>query len=185
MKIALFVIAVVIVLVILGIKYYNQFVKGKLGVEKSSSNIDVVRKKRFDLIPNLLECVKKYISYEQETLQKIVQARSTYEKAQTSHEKNMLDGILNDQLSKLFALAENYPDLKADTQFTNLQNELSTVEGELVVSRNQYNEAVRAYNEDVKVFPNNIFASVLGFREMQFIEIEDKEKENIKVDFSK
>ena len=183
MKIALVIIAVVIILALLGIKYYNQFVREKLKVDKSNSNIDVVRKKRFDLIPNLIECVKKYMSYEQETLQKIVQARSSYQKAQTDHEKVMLEGILGEQLKNLFALAEEYPDLKADTQFTNLQNELSSVEGELVVAKNQYNEATRVYNEAIKVFPNNIFASVLGFKQMQFIEID--EKENIKVDFSK
>lgn len=185
MKIALVVIAIVLILVILGIKYYNQFVREKLKVDKANSNIDVTRKKRFDLIPNLLECVKKYMSYEQETLQKIVQARSAYQKAQTNHEKNMLEGILSEQLKSLFALAEEYPDLKADTQFTNLQNELSDIESEMANSRNQYNEATRVYNETIKVFPNNMFAAVLGFREMRFIETKEEEKENVKIDFSK
>lgn len=185
MKVALIVVAVVIILVILGIKYYNQFVREKLKVEKADSNIDVVRKKRFDLIPNLLECVKKYMSYEQETLQKIVQARSSYQKAQTNQEKNMLEGILGEQLKNLFALAEEYPDLKADEQFTNLQNELSTIEGELVTMKNQYNEATRVYNESIKVFPNNVFAAIFGFTQIQFIEIDEKEKENVKIDFSK
>lgn len=185
MKVALIILAIVIVLIILGVKYYNQFVREKLKVEKADSNIDVVRKKRFDLIPNLLECVKKYMSYEQETLEKIVQARSQYERAQTGHEKGMLEGILNSELKNLFALAENYPDLKADSQFTNLQDELSTVEGELVSMKNQYNEATRVYNEAIKIFPNNVFAAVFGFTQMQFIEIEDKEKENVKIDFSK
>lgn len=185
MKIALIIIAIVIVLVILAVKYYNQFVRGKLKVEKADSNIDVVRKKRFDLIPNLLECVKKYMSYEQETLQKVVQARNSYEKAQSSHEKGMLEGILNNELKNLFALAENYPDLKADEQFTNLQDELSAVENELVNMKNQYNDVTRQYNEDIKVFPNNVFAAVFGFTPISFIEIAENEKENVKIDFSK
>ncbi len=182
-KALIVVIATIVVLVIVFIMYYNKFIKGRLNVEKSISNIDVVRKKRYDLIPNLIECVKKYMSYEQETLTKIVDMRNLASKMESRQEKEAIDYNLGEQFKNVFALAEQYPDLKSDSQFTKLQTELTNIESELVKEKNGYNESVRHYNESIKLFPNSLFAAILGFAPVMFIGIDEKEKENIKVKF--
>jgi len=168
-------------------------VKAKLLVESSWSDIDTLLKKRYDLIPNLLETVKGYASHEQDTLNGVVEARAkagqmNIDLSKATPEQMMAfqasQGELSQMLGKLFALSESYPDLKADTSFLNLQKELSEIEGEINMSRRMYNGAVRAFNELIQMFPSNIIAKIFGFADKKFFELDDeKERENVKVKF--
>ncbi|MCL2143558.1 MAG: LemA family protein [Methanomassiliicoccaceae archaeon] len=176
-------IAVVIVFVLILILFYNSFVKKKLKVENNLSEIKIQCKKRFDLVPNLVETVKGYAQHEKETLENVTLARSAGVTAKSVRELADANNQLTQMLSKLFALGEQYPDLKANANFMMLQNELVSIEKAIAASRSFYNDAVMMYNRAVRQIPGNIFASLFGFREEEFFDASEEELENVKVTF--
>lgn len=152
---------------------YNSLVKTNVRVEEAWSDITVQLKRRFDLIPNLVETVKGYAKHEAQTLEKVVEQRSNAiggSVKETAETENMLSGALK----SLFAVAESYPDLKANQNFLQLQGELVDTEDKIQASRRFYNGAVRELNTKVQVFPTNIFAGMLGFSKKEFFEVEDQ-----------
>lgn len=166
---------------------YNSLIRLKNRVAEAWSDIDVQLKRRYDLIPNLIETVKGYAAHESATLEKVVAARSAAMSAQsTGDTKTMMEAenALSSTLKSIFALSENYPDLKANTNFLELQRELSDTENKIMASRRFYNGNVRDFNTKLQVFPTNIMAGMLNFKAFDYFEIEDaKEKENVSVKF--
>ena len=180
------VIVVLIVLAVVGI--YNSLVSLKLRTENAWAQIDTQLKRRFDLIPNLVETVKGYAKHESETLERVVEARNQYVAANGSVEgAARAEGMLEGAVKQLFALAENYPDLKANQNFANLHVELTGTEDKIAYARQFYNDTVQMYNEKLMVFPNNIVVSMFGankFTPKAFFEIANEvERENVKVSF--
>jgi LemA protein len=168
----LIILAVILVLFVIII--YNRLVTLKNRMDESWFQIDVQLKRRSDLVPNLVETVKGYAKHERETLEKVIQARSMLQQAGT--DKNKIadaNNILAGALKSLFAVAENYPDLKANQNFLNLQIELSGIEDKIAYARQFYNETVRMYNEFQQIFPANIFAGLFGHKSAQYFEITD------------
>ncbi len=150
---------------------YNRFIKGKNLVKEAWSGIDVQLKRRYDLIPNVVDTVKGYAGYEKELLRNITNIRSKTMQLNSPGEKAKPESELSDMLKNLFAVVENYPDLKANQNFLNLQNQLAEVEDQIQYSRRYYNGAVRDYNTRIESFPSNIIAMLLGFKKEEFFEI--------------
>lgn len=156
---------------------YNGLVSKRNKVKQATSGIDVYLTQRFELIPNLVECVKTYMKYEQETLIEITKMREKYNQT-----KNLKDAeVLNNQCNKIIAVAENYPELKASEQFLNLQRSLSKMESQLQAARRIYNTEVNAYNNKVQMFPSNIIANLFHFQEEEFFQIEEQAKNNVEI----
>lgn len=184
--IILIVVVVILILWIIGV--YNKLISLKMRVKNAWAQIDTQLKRRFDLIPNLVETVKGYTKHEEETLTKVVEARNKYVAASGSVEGSAeAEKTLNTSLKQLFALAEAYPDLKANENFTALQVELSGTEDKIAYSRQFYNDTVTMYNEALMVFPNNLIVSMFGkgkFEDAKFFEIgNEEERKNVKVQF--
>lgn len=177
-------IAVIAVLVIWFIAMYNGFVKIKNRVDEAFATIDVYLKKRYDLIPNLVETVRGYAAHEQGTLEKVVQARNMAQSASSDQEKIEADNMLSGTLKSLFAVAEGYPDLKANTNFLDLQNQLKAIEEDIANARKYYNAVVREFNTKREVFPSNIIAGMFRFDARPLYEVETaEERQNVKVQF--
>ncbi|MCM1053436.1 MAG: LemA family protein [Ruminococcus sp.] len=175
---------VVIVLILLWvIGTYNSLISLRNRVKDSWSQIDVQLKRRFDLIPNLVETVKGYAKHESETLENVIKARNTYLSATLPEDQMKADGELTKAINKLFALSESYPDLKANTNFLDLQKELNETENKIAMSRQFYNDIVMQYNNKVEMVPSNIIASIFKFKTQVFFEASSEEKENVKVKF--
>lgn len=185
MKIGLIiVIIIVVVLVVWFIGMYNGFVKIKNRVDEAFATIDVYLKKRYDLIPNLVETVKGYAAHESGTLEKVVQARNMAQAARNDKEKIEADNMLSGTLKSLFAVAEAYPDLKANTNFIDLQNQLKLIEDDIANARKYYNAVVREFNTKREVFPSNIIAGMFRFDARPLYEVETPaERQNVKVQF--
>ena len=182
--IAIIIIVAIVVLVLLWIvSVRNSLVKLRNKVRNQFSQIDVQLKKRFDLIPNLVETVKGYTKHEKGTLEAVVKARNSYLSANTPEDQMAADGELTKTLNKLFALAENYPDLKANENFMNLQQQLSEVEEKISYSRQFYNDAVMTYNNKIELFPSNIVAGMFNFKQEKLFEAAEAERENVEVKF--
>lgn len=162
---------------------YNSLVTLKNKVNEAWADIDTQLKRRYDLIPNLVETVKGYASHESQTFEKVVAARSSAMNAQGVKEKQQAENMLSDSLKSIFALAENYPELKANQNFLDLQKSLTEIEEHLQMSRRYYNATVRDFNTKIEVFPNNLLAKPLGFIQREFFEAAGEEKENVKVSF--
>ncbi len=163
---------------------YNGFIKSKNNCEEAYSTMDVYLKKRFDLIPNLVETVKGYAKHESETFEKVVKARSMVGSATTVEERAEAENQLTGTLKTLFAVAEAYPELKANQNFVDLQNQLQTLEGEIAESRKYYNATVKTYNNKVEMFPSSIIANVCGFSRKPMFEVNsEEERQNVKVQF--
>ena len=177
------ILVVIAVLVLWIVATYNSLVSLRNRVRDSWSQIDVQLKRRFDLIPNLVETVKGYTKHESETLENVVKARNTYLSASAPEEQMKADGELTKAISKLFALTESYPDLKANTNFIELQNELNETENKIAMSRQFYNDIVMQYNNKVEMVPSNIVASIFKFTKETYFEANEAEKENVKVKF--
>ena len=184
MMTVLIIIAVVVV-AILGfvVSTYNGLVGLRNKVKDQFSQIDVQLKKRADLIPNLVETVKGYSKHESETLEKVIQARNTYLSAGTPDEKMKSSGELSQAISKLFALAESYPDLKANTNFLDLQTQLKEIEDKISYARQFYNDAVLMFNNKIEMFPSNIIAGMFHFTKETFFEASEEERKNVEVKF--
>ena len=165
---------------------YNAFVRLKNNVDESYSTMDVYMKKRYDLIPNLVETVKGYAKHEEKTLEGVMQARYSCMSANNIEEKAKYENMLTGTLKSLFAVSENYPNLKADQNFIDLQNSLKTLEEEIATSRKYYNGCVKTYNIKRESFPSNIIAKWFKFGKRDLFEITEVEERNApKVDFSK
>jgi LemA protein len=176
------IVALIIGIPLIGIVFYNRLVGLRNQVKNAWRQIDVQLKRRHDLIPNLVEVVKDYMSYEQETLEKVIQARSRAVSAGSPEEAIAAEGILTGALGKLFALMENYPDLKANENVSRLMEELSATENKISFSRQFYNDSVMALNNGVEVFPSNIVAGLFGFRQATYFEVAEAEAATPKVD---
>ncbi len=178
---------IIILIVIIAawlIAVYNSLIKSKNRVEEAWSDIDVQLKRRYDLIPNLIETVKGYAAHERETFQKVTEARTQAMGAQTIEEKTQAENALSETLKSLFAVAEAYPDLKASQNFLKLQDELTDTENKIQAARRFYNGNVRDFNTKIQIFPNNLIAGTLGFKKYDFFEVEtEQEKEAPKVKF--
>lgn len=181
MRILIF--GVLLLLVLITISTYNSLVVKRNRVKNSWAQIDVQLKKRFDLVPNLVETVKGYAKHEAETLEAIIKARNQYISANTPEEMMKANTEMTGALSRLFALAESYPDLKANTNFMELQNELSELEEKIAYARQFYNDTVLMYNNAIQVVPANIIASLFGFREEPYFKADEAERQNVKVQF--
>lgn len=173
------IIIVIIILVIILAKY-NNLVKARNKVRQAESGVDVYLNQRFDLIPNLVECVKGYSKHEKEIFTEITNLRTTYMK-QPKDIKNAEK--LNNKMNQIIAVAENYPELKANEQYLNLQKTLTKLESQLQAARRIYNTEVTDYNNKIYTVPSNIVAKLFGFKEAKLFEIEEYKKENINVNF--
>ncbi len=163
---------------------YNGLVKLRVLVDEAWSSIDVLLKKRFNLIPNLVETVKGYAKHEKGTFEKIAELRSSMSEAKGPKELSKVEGEFRSTLKTLFAVAENYPELKANENFLDLQKNLQEIETEIESARRYYNGAVRDYNMKLLVFPANLLAGILGFKKRDFFEVENaEERKNVKVEF--
>ena len=177
------IIAVVAVIAIAVAGAYNSLTKLKIKVDEAFSTMDVYFKKRYDLIPNLVETVKGYAKHERETLENVVNARNKAVSAQGG-DKLESEGALSASLGRLFALSEAYPELKADTQFLNLQQQLQKIEEDIANARKYYNGAVRQYNEKCMTVPSNIVAGLFHFEQKPYFEVSNEaERENVQVKF--
>jgi LemA protein len=177
-------VALVIGLLLFGVGLYNGLIRLKVLVDEAWSGIDVQLKRRYDLIPNLVETVKGYAKHEKETFEKIAELRSAAMKAQGVADKSKIENQLTSTLKTLFAVAENYPELKANENFLELQTTLNQIEDEIQGARRYYNGAVRDFNTKIMVFPNSLIAGMLGFKAREFFEAQEGERENVKVDFN-
>ncbi len=180
------IIGVLALLIIWLIAVYNGLIRSKNRVNEAWSDIDVQLKRRYDLIPNLIETVKGYAQHEQATFEKVVEARS--QAMNTSGDdlakKTQVENELSSTLKSIFALAENYPDLKANQNFLELQRELTDTEDKIMASRRFYNSNVRDFNTKIEVFPTNMLAKQLGFKGREFFELAEEEaKEPVAVKF--
>ncbi|MFH1210677.1 MAG: LemA family protein [archaeon] len=176
-------IAVVGIILLYLIYVYNSLVRLNVRIDNAWSQIDVQLKRRFDLIPNLVNTVKGYMKHEKEVLENITKARSAMMNAKTLPEKAKQSNMITDALKTIFAVAENYPNLKANENFMMLQEELSGTENKIAYSRQFYNDSVMIFNEKIKVFPTNIFANMLNFKVREFFKTEGRERESVKVEF--
>ena len=177
------ILGIIAVLIIWAIAIYNGLIRLKNRVDEAWSDIDVQLKRRYDLIPNLVNTVKGYASHEKEVFEKVTEARTRAMGAQSAGDKAQAENMLSQTLKSLFAVAEAYPDLKANQNFLELQRELTDTEDKVQASRRFYNGNVRDFNTKIQVFPNNVFAGMLGFSAREFFEAEGGEKEPVKVEF--
>jgi LemA protein len=173
---------IVAALAVWGISLYNRLVALRNQVKNGWRQIDVQLKRRHDLIPNLVEVVKDYMAYEQETLKQVIEARNSAVKATSAGEAGAAEGVLSGALGRLFALMENYPDLKANQNVERLMEELSTTENKISFARQFYNDSVMALNNAVQSFPSNIVAGMFHFIQAEYFEIPEAETAVPKVD---
>ena len=180
----LVIVAVLVVVALLLIALYNRLVQQRNRVDNAWAQVEVQLKRRWDLIPNLVETVKGYASHERETFEAVTQARANAQKAGNPAEAAQAEGILGAALGRLFAVAEAYPELQADENFRQLQTELSETENRVAVSRQVYNDTVLTYNNTVQTFPGLLVAGPFGFTIREFFEVEDlAQREPPSVDF--
>lgn len=182
--VALIIVSIVVVLIIVYvISTYNALVNLRNNVKDAWARVDVVLKRRADLVPNLVETVKGYAKHEQTTLDEVISARNGIANATTPKEEMQANNMLTEALGKLMAVAEAYPDLKANTNFLSLQEELSNTENQIANSRQVYNDTVLMYKNKLEMFPSNIVAGMFKFETEEFFEIAESEKEVPQVKF--
>ncbi len=175
---------IVVLLILFVISIYNGLVNARQKVKNAWSQIDVQLQRRFDLIPNLVNTVKAYMKHEEGTLTKIAELRTAWAGANTVKEKAELDNQLSGTLKTIMAVSENYPDLKANTNFSELQEELQNTENKLGFARQFYNDTVTMYNTKLEVVPSNIIASIFNFKPEELFKVDsDEARKNVKVDF--
>ena len=180
------ILAIVVILVIAIISMYNGLVSSRVKVDNAWSQIDVQLQRRFDLIPNFVETVKGYAAHESETFEKITSLRTSWANANTVAEKADLDNQLSGALKTIMAVSENYPDLKANQNFSELSEELRKTENKISFSRQYYNDTVTMYNQKLQIFPSNIIANMFNFTPRELFTVDNAEaRKNVKVDFGK
>ena len=182
----LWIILIIVVLLILFIiSVYNSLVTLRQRVKNAFGQMDVQLQRRFDLIPNLVETVKGYMTHESDTLAKVTELRTAWAGAKTVDEKAKLDNELSNTLKTIMAVSESYPDLKANQNFTELQQELANTENKISYSRQFYNDTVTKYNTKLQLFPSNIIAGMFNFTTETLFEVDSAEaRKNVKVDFN-
>ena len=180
----LYIILIVLAAIILWIiAVFNGLIRLNTRTDEAWSDIDVQLKRRHDLIPNLIETVKGYAAHEKQLFEKVTEARAQAINAQGIEAKGKAENMLSASLKSLFAVSENYPDLKASQNFLQLQDEISDTENKIQASRRFYNGQVRDFNTKIEVFPTNLIAGMLKFKAWDFFAIDEKEKENVHVKF--
>jgi LemA protein len=179
----IFIIIIVVFLIVVVLSTYNGLATGRVRIKEAFSGIDVQLKRRVDLVPNLVESVKGYAKHEKELLENVTKARTSLINATTPQEKAKSDNMLAGALKSLFAVSESYPDLKASQNFLKLQEELSDIEAKIAYARQFYNTNVRDYNATLAKFPSGAIGRGFGFKEEEFFETEEAEKEPVKVKF--
>jgi LemA protein len=181
------VLGIVVVLLIYGVAAYNRFVSQRQGIRDAFANIDTELRRRYDLIPNLVETVKGYASHEREVFERVSEARAAAIGARGPAQQAQAENMLTSALRGLFAVAEAYPELRANENFIQLQGELGNTENRIQTSRGSYNATVRQYNERVQSVPSNMVASMFGFKEEEYFEIEEADRSTLeeapRVDF--
>ena len=175
------ILAVIILIIIYAFILYNNFISLDNKVKEAFSTMDVYLKKRWDLIPNLVGTVKGYAKYEEETLTRVTKLRNTVYNEMTNDEKIINNEELSSDISKIMALKEAYPELKANENFIDLSSKLTKIEDDIANARKYYNGTVRIYNNKVQMFPNNIFAKLFGYKTKRMFEANYEEKQNIKI----
>ena len=182
---AMIIIAIIVIIAFAAVGIYNGLIKLRNTSEQAWSDVDVQLKRRYDLIPNLVETVKGYASHEKETFEKVVQARNQAMGASSPGEKAQAENFLQSTLKSLFALAEAYPELKANQNFLDLQNELLNIEEQIQLARRYYNAVVRDLNTKIESVPSNIVANMFHFENREYFELDSEEqRETPKVDFN-
>lgn len=176
------VIGIIALLIIYIFITFNGLVKLNNRVKEAFATMDVYLKKRWDLIPNIVETVKGYAKHEKETLKEVIELRNSAYDSMSDEEKITTNNKINSVMSKIMALAESYPDLKANENFVDLSKQLSKVEDEIANSRKYFNGTVRDFNNKVEMFPSNIIAGLLGYKSKRMFEASDEEKKNVKVE---
>ena len=173
-------------LILIAVVMYNGLVQSRNKVKNAWSQIDVQLQRRFDLIPNIVEAVKGYMGHEKDTLTKVTELRSSWANATTINEKAELDNQLSGALKTIMAISENYPELKANQNFSELQEELRSTENKISYARQFYNDSVTMYNTKLEVVPTNLIASMFNFQPEELFKTDSEEaRQNVKVDFSK
>ena len=184
---AIAIIAVIVILILMFVGIYNGLIKTRNQVKNAWSQIDVQLKRRFDLIPNLVDTVKGYMKHERDTLEAVTKARASVQSVSNAGvgERSKAEGELSSALGRLFAVAEQYPDLKANQNFLALQEELTSTENKISFARQYYNDSVLTYNNKTQMFPSNIVAAMTGFKAGEFFEVTaPSEREAPKVSFN-
>ncbi len=176
------IIAIIVIIAIYTFTLYNSFVKLNNKVKEAFSTMDVYLKKRWDLIPNIVETVKGYAKHEKDTLKEVIELRNSAYDKMSDDEKIKTNEQLSKGINKIMALAESYPDLKASENFKDLSNQLTKVEDDIANSRKYYNGTVRIYNNKVEMFPSNIIAKIFGYKSKNMFEVSEAERENVKVE---
>ena len=181
----LVIIAVIVILLLIVISMYNGLVNARNKVDNAWSQIDVQLQRRFDLIPNLVDSVKGYMKHEDEVLTKVTELRTSWANASTVGEKAELDNQLSGALKTIMAVSENYPDLKANQNFSELQEELRNTENKISYARQFYNDSVTMYNTKLQVVPTNIIANAFNFSAREVFKVDSEEaRKNVRVDFN-
>ncbi len=177
---------IIVILIFWIISIYNGLIRSRQKVDNAWSQIDVQLQRRFDLIPNFVETVKGYMAHESETFEKITALRTSWANSTTVEEKAKLDGELSGSLKTIMAVSENYPELKANQNFSELSEELRNTENKISFSRQFYNDSVTMYNTKLELFPSNLVAGMFNFQKRDLFAAEsDEARKNVKVDFNK
>ncbi|MCX6747124.1 MAG: LemA family protein [Candidatus Pacearchaeota archaeon] len=177
------VLGIVALIIIVFLSYFNRFAILGNRIDNSLSQINVQLKRRADLIPNLIETVKGYVKHEKSAIKAVTDARKALVSAKGIEEKVKADKKLESALKTIFAIAENYPNLKANENFLELQRELATTEDKVAYSRQYYNDSILSYNDLCKTFPGTFFAGIYGKKPKEYLQIAESEKKNVKVEF--
>ena len=181
--IGLIIAAVVVIMILWVIASYNGFIKRRNKIDEAFATMDVYMKKRRDLVPNLVETVKGYAAHESGTLEQVIAARNMAASATATEDKIKAENQLTSTLKSLFAVSENYPDLKANQNFMALQSQLTSLEDDIANSRKYYNAVVRDYNTAIQVFPRNIISGIGHFEKKPMFEASDTDRQNVEVKF--
>lgn len=176
------IIAIIILLIVYIFVLYNSFISLDNKVKEAFSTMDVYLKKRWDLIPNLVETVKGYASHEQETFSEVTKLRNNNYESMSNEEKIITNEEVNTKIDRIMALKETYPELKANESFKNLSAELKKIEDDIANSRKYYNTVVRVYNNKVEMFPNSLIAKIFGYHSRKMFEANNEERKNVKVE---
>ena len=178
------ILAVVVIIIIYGLSMFNKLVRLNNKVKEAFSTMDVYLKKRWDLIPNLVETVKGYAKHEEKTLENVIKLRNSAYENMSNDEKIKTNQELSAGIHQIMAIAESYPDLKANDNFRDLSNQLTQIEDDIANSRKYYNGTVRSFNDTVEMFPGNLFAKIFGYKSKPMFEANETERKNVKVDFN-
>jgi len=178
------IVLLIIAVLIIGLIYvFNSLASARVAVQESLSGVEIQMKRRADLVPGLIESVKGYVKHESNVFEEVVKARENMMKASNVKEESAADNMLSGALKSIFALAESYPDLKASTNFSALQAELSDIEAKISYARQFYNNNVKAYNSQIVTFPTNIIANAFGFKNEEFFDAEEGVEKPVEVKF--